>query len=68
MSLEIGDRVVRFMFDNDIKHGVIIDKYKSTPNHIGLFEYQYSVKWDDSEVIDTSYMEIGLKKEKNDSQ
>ena len=59
----IGDRVIRVMFDGTIKHGVVTAKTKTTLNHIGEFDYQYSVLWDGTNIDDHFYMAIGLRKE-----
>lgn len=63
--MKIGDRVTRtIILENEVvKHGVIVDKYESTHNHINQYIVLYSIKWDGSELIEKGYMEFGLKKE-----
>ena len=60
--MEIGDRVMRTTVDGVIKIGVIVDKYQSTPDGNRNFVWQYSVKWEGSEEIDSGYMKVGLEK------
>lgn len=62
----IGDRVTRLgraVFEEKARHGIIVDKYKSRLDGNRNFTYLYAVKWDDSEVIEKGYLEVGLEKE-----
>jgi hypothetical protein len=61
--VNIGDRVIREMFDNTIRHGIIVDKQESTSDYLNKSVCQYSVLWDGNAIVDHFYMEIGLRKE-----
>lgn len=64
-KFKIGDRIKRLSKDNIMRHGVIVAVNQSYTNYKGEILILYAVKWDDTELIETGYMDIanGLERE-----
>lgn len=65
MPFQIHDRVLRrSLFRGEpIRFGEIVDVYQSARSHHGVVVMLYSVKWDDTKLVEKGYLDCGLELE-----